>query len=74
MGLLTRSKPQSLVALPALAKAAVMPGHEHQIPAYDLRWRDHGRRNPREERPEAARKAAREADRAEAEAISWDFR
>ena len=50
------------------AKVAVIACHEHQIARGNLGQADHGRRHPRQERPEAAQ----EADRAEAEA--WSIR
>jgi hypothetical protein len=49
-----------------------MAGHEHQIARDNLGRPDHGRRHTRQERPGGSQEAAREADRAEAEA--WSIR
>jgi hypothetical protein len=49
-----------------------MPSHEYQITPDNLQRRHHGRENPRAR--EAAKKAVREADRAEAEPCQSELR
>jgi hypothetical protein len=71
VGSVGRSNDQILVALPVPARAAVIARHEHQIARGNLGRAHHGRRDPCLAR-ETAEKAAREADRAEAEA--WSIR
>jgi hypothetical protein len=64
------SRPQILVALRGMAKASVLPCHEHQITALDLRASIMGAKIRAQSAREAAKKAARDADRAEAQAWS----
>jgi len=58
MGSCIRSGPQILVALPALARAAVIAGHEYKIPRSYL-----GRPNPRGESQRGQRTPARQRSR-----------
>jgi hypothetical protein len=68
-----RSQPPILGALHRAARAAVIAGHEHQISPDNFRWgRIIGAKIRAEGAREAARKAIREADCAEAEA--WSIR
>ena len=67
VGLTSGSRRLFLVALPALGRAAVMPDHEHQIARGHLGRPNHGRAR---HACEAATKAARKAERAEAYAWS----